>query len=84
MKYITALTFRQKCDHLRKDLRSIHFNMDLHKMLGNIEKMVTELSKLEVSCRHHTKQYQLEEPSKNIAQSINHLEKLILMARLMD
>lgn len=82
--YISALTYRQKCDHLRKDLRSIRFNMDLHKMLGNIEKMVTELSKLEVSCRHHTKQYQLEEPSKNIAQSINHLEKLILMARLMD
>jgi len=81
---MTALNYRKQCDQLRKDLKSIRFNMDLHKMLGNIEKMVTELSKLEVSCRHHTKQYQLEEPSKNIAQSINHLEKLILMARLMD
>lgn len=53
-------------------------------MLRNIEKMVTELSKLEVNCRHHSKTYQLEEPSKKIENSIDHLEKLILMARLMD
>jgi hypothetical protein len=84
MKYITALTFRQKCDHLRKDLRSIRFNMDLLRMLRNIEEMVTELGKLEVQCRHHTKTYQLEKPSEKIAQSIDHLEKLILMAKLMD
>lgn len=84
MTFINALTYRKKCDQLRKDLKSIRFNMDLLRMLRNIEEMVTELGKLEVQCRHHTKTYQLEKPSEKIAQSIDHLEKLILMARLMD
>lgn len=82
--YLSALSHRQKCVFLDKELRSIRFNMDLFKMLRNIEKMVTELSKLEVQCRHHTKHYQLTKPSEKIAQSIDHLEKLILMAKLMD
>jgi len=80
----TAIQFRQKCDILRRDLRSIRFNMDLYKMLANIDTMVTNLSRLEVECRHHTKRYVLEEPSKKVANSIDHLEKLILMAQLMD
>jgi hypothetical protein len=53
-------------------------------MLQNIEKMVSELGKLETECRHQTKQYRLEEPSIKIAKSIDHLQKLILMAKLMD
>jgi len=84
MEPCTALQYRQKVETIRANLRTIRFNMDLHTMLRNIDKMVTEYGKLEVQCRHHTKRYQLEEPSKKIANSIDHLEKLMLMAKLMD
>ena len=84
MSQRSALSYRQQCETIRHSLKTIRFNGDLHKMLRNIEKMVTDLSKLEVNCRHHSKTYQLEEPSKKIENSIDHLEKLILMARLMD
>ena len=81
---ITALSARQKCDELRKLLATIRYNPDLHKMLRNIETMCTELSRLETNCRHHTKQYQLEEPANKVIKSLDHLEKLILVAKLMD
>lgn len=81
---LTAIEARQKCEELRKMLRAVNYNADLHHMLKNIEKMVTDLSKLEVQCRHHTKRYQLEEPAIKVGKSIDHLEKLILMAKLMD
>ena len=80
----SALTYRTECEQIRKNLATIRFNMDLFKMLRNIEKMVSELGKLEADCRHQTKQYKLEDPSNRIAKSIDHLEKLILMAKLMD
>lgn len=84
MEIISAISARQQCDKIRRDLKSIRYNPDLHKMLKNIESMVTELSKLETQCRHHTKRYQLDEPTKKLAQSIDHLEKLIIVAKLMD
>lgn len=80
----TAISFRQKSEDLRKLLRSIRYNPDLHKMLKNIDSMITELSKLEASCRHHTKRYHLEEPTKKIEKSLDHLEKLIIVAKLLD
>lgn len=80
----TAISFRQKSEDLRKLLRSIRYNPDLHKMLKNIDSMITELSKLEASCRHHTKRYHLEEPMIKVNKSLDHLEKLILVAKLMD
>lgn len=84
MEITTALSARRHCDKLRNDLKTIRYNPDLHKMLKNIESMCTELSKLETTCRHHTKRYHLEEPSKKVEESLNHLEKLILVAKLMD
>jgi hypothetical protein len=80
----TAISFRQKSEDLRKLLRSIRYNPDLHKMLKNIDNMITELSKLESTCRHHSKRYQLEKPTNNLLKSLDHLEKLILVAKLMD
>lgn len=81
---ITALEGRQKCEFLRGLLKNCRYNHDLYKLLKNIEFMCTELSKLETTCRHHTKRYQLEEPGKKLEQSLDHLEKLILVAKLMD
>jgi hypothetical protein len=80
----TALEGSEACDKLRKDLAKLRYNPDLNKMLKNIVSMVTELSKLEVTCRRTPSKHILEIPLKNLNESIVHLEKLILIAQLVD
>jgi uncharacterized protein YaaN involved in tellurite resistance len=52
----------------------------MHK---NIDKMVSELSKLEVNLRRTGKYSMLDDRVDVINKAINHLEKLVLMANLM-
>jgi predicted nuclease with TOPRIM domain len=52
----------------------------MHK---NIDKMVSELSKLEVNLRRTGKFEMLDDRVSEINKAINHLEKLLLMANLM-
>jgi hypothetical protein len=52
----------------------------MHK---NIDKMVSELSKLEVNLRRTGKYDVLDDKVSAINSAINHLEKLVLMANLM-
>jgi hypothetical protein len=52
----------------------------MHK---NIDKMVSELSKLEVNLRRTGKYSMLDDRVADINTAINHLEKLLLMANLM-
>lgn len=80
----TALEGRDVCDKLRSDLSKIRYNPDLNKMLKNIEKMVTEVSKLEVTCRRTVSQVILERPLRELNESVIHLQKLILVAQLME
>lgn len=68
---------------LRKQMSSIGYNPDLQKMYTNIEKMVSDLSKLEVEFRRTNKFTAVEEQLNKINNSLNHLEKLLLMAQLM-
>lgn len=84
MNVQTALEGREVCDQIRKDLAKLRYNPDLAKMLRNIESMVTEVSKLEVVCRRAHNRGVLETPLKNLNASIDHLQKLILVARLME
>lgn len=84
MEIKTALEGREVCDNLRKELSKIRYNPDLNKMLKNIENMVTEISKLEVTCRRTVSKVVLETPLKNLNESIAHLKKLILIAQLME
>jgi hypothetical protein len=84
MEIKTALEGSEACDKLRKDLSKLRYNPDLNKMLKNIISMVTELSKLEVTCRRTPNKHILETPLKNLNDSITHLEKLILIAKLVD
>jgi len=69
---------------LLSQLNAIDYNPDLRKMYKNIENMVSELSKLEVEARRthilHYAQSKLDEVNK----SIDHLAKLLLMAKLMN
>lgn len=84
MEIESALQGREVCDGLRKDLRKIRYNPDLNKMFHNIEKMVTEISKLEVECRRSTHRFILDEPLANLNKAVHHLRNLILMAKLME
>lgn len=84
MNIQTALEGREVCDQLKKDLAKLRYNPDLVKMLRNIENMVTEVSKLEVLCRRSHNRTILETPLLKLNQSIDHLQKLILVAQLME
>lgn len=83
MKIERALDWNKVSDDLRTQMGTIGYNPDLRKMLANIDKMVTELSKLEVSFRRVQKNIILDEKVAEINKAIDHLEKLILMAKLM-
>lgn len=64
-------------------MSTIGYNPDLQKMFKNIDKMVTELSKLEVTFRRTQKYSFLDDKVLQINNAISHLEKLILIAQLM-
>lgn len=83
MKIETAIDFQIVSDQLRRSLRSVGYNPDLNKMFLNIEKMVTELSKIEVIARRNHKSNLTNERVAEINKAIDHLEKLILTAKLM-
>lgn len=83
MKIHRALDWNKVSIDLRTRLGAIGYNPDLQKMYQNIEKMVTELSKLEVTLRRTQKYSVLDERVLQINNAIDHLEKLILMAQLM-
>ena len=83
MKIETSLDWRNVSSKLHTQLNSLPYNSDLHKMLKNIDKMVDELSKLEVEARRIRNSRYIVDKIVEINSAINHLEKLILMAELM-
>ena len=83
MKINRALDWNQVSSNLSSQMNGIGYNPDLHRMHKNIDKMVTELSKLEVNLRRTGKFEMLNDRVVEINNAINHLEKLVLMANLM-
>ena len=83
MKIERAIDWNKVSNDLRTQLSGVDYNPDLRRMFGNIDKMVTELSKLEVSFRRTQKYAILDDRVLEINNAINHLEKLILIAQLM-
>jgi transaldolase len=83
MKIQNSLEWQKINSDLSKQLSGVGYNPDLHKMLANITKMVSELSSLEVEARRKKSTHMTREKVNNINKAINHLEKLILMATLM-
>ncbi len=84
MNITSAIEGREVCDELRRDLRKIRYNPDLLKMFRNIEKMVTDISRLEVECRRSTHRFILDQPLAELNKAVHHLKNLILMAKLME
>lgn len=79
-----ALECRSVLDRVKKQLGQINYNHDLNKIYKNLEQMISTISIAEVDCRR-TRQYtKLEEPIKTFQESVDRLEKLILIAKLID
>jgi hypothetical protein len=83
MKIERALDWNQISIDLSSQMSGIGYNPDLVRMQKNIDKMVTELSKLEVAIRRTGKFSMLDDKVAEINKAINHFEKLLLMANLM-
>ena len=83
MKIETSLDWKNISNKLHAQLNNLPYNSDLHKMLKNIDKMVDDLSKLEVIARRIRNTSYLSDKISDINKSINHLEKLIVVANLM-
>lgn len=83
MKIERAIDWNQVSIDLSSQMSGLGYNPDLQKMYKNIDKMVAELSKLEVSFRRTQKFSMLDDRVAEINNAINHLEKLLLMANLM-
>ena len=84
MKIERALDWDKVSNDLLMQLNTLRYNADLRLMLKNINGMVTDLSKLEVSFRRTRKYSIIEDKLSDINKAIDHLEKLILMAKIMD
>ena len=83
MKIEKATDWDKVSIQLAQQLGQLGYNPDLNRMLLNINKMVTELSKLEVGFRRVHKFNMTDDKVEEINKAISHLEKLILMGSLM-
>jgi hypothetical protein len=83
MKIENSLDWHGVHSNIRLQIQQLGYNPDLQRLLNNITNMVTELSKLEVTFRRTHKHSFLDETVSEINKAIDHLEKLILMAKLM-
>lgn len=84
MKIETSLDWQNVEASFIRQLNQLNYNPDLHKMLKNIQHMVDELSKIEVTARRIHKTSLTDEKVYEINKAIDHLEKLILIAKLVD
>lgn len=84
MEIKTALDWNDVHSELRAQLNVLPYNPDLRRMLNNITNMVTELSQLEVETRRTGKSVYTEKYLSEINESIDRLEKFLLIAKLMS
>jgi hypothetical protein len=68
---------------LKAEMTTIGYNSDFYKMLKNIDSMVSELSKIEVVARRTRSTVLHMEHITKINQAIDHLSKVLIMAKLM-
>ena len=83
MQIKSSLDWSDAHTQLRNRLSNVPYNPDLVKMLRNIGETVAQLSRLEVDARRTQKYSYLEKQVDMINKSIDHFEKLLLIAELM-
>jgi len=84
MQIQTSLDWQAVYSELTKQIGQLPYNPDLWKMLNNISNMISELSKAEVKPRRLNKPEYNKEKVDAINKAIDHLEKLLLIAKLMS
>lgn len=84
MKIETSLDWDVVFKHLADQLHRIPYNPDLYKMLNNIDDMVQELSRKEVDARRIRKMEYTKEMVNDINKAIDHFEKLLIIAKLVN
>lgn len=68
---------------LYSQLKTVNFNPDLKRYVENLEKMVSELSSLEVDARRTGNDRKVREYSEKIEEAITYFENMLLIAKLM-
>jgi hypothetical protein len=84
MKIQTSLDWGEVGVELTRQLNKLPYNPDLRKFIHNIDIMITELSKAEVEARRINKLEYTKEKVDEINKAIDHFEKLLLIAQLMN
>jgi hypothetical protein len=84
MQIQSSLDWNSVHSELRTQIGQLPYNPDLRKMLNNISNMVSELSSLEVETRRLNKPEYTKQKVDEINKSIDHLEKLLLIAKLIS
>ena len=79
-----TLEARKKLEDLILQIKKIRYNPDLFKMVKNIENMITELSKKEVDARRTKSKSHCEKILTELNQSLDYLEKLIIVAYIVN
>lgn len=83
MQIKSSLDWSDVHTQLRNRLSNVPYNPDLVKILRNIAESVAQLSRLEVDARRTQKYSYLDKQLEVINKSIDHFEKLLLIAELM-
>jgi hypothetical protein len=83
MRIENSLHWAEVSTQLYDQLYSVGFNPDLHKLIGNINVMIVDLSRHEVEARRIKKPEYTKDKVEQINKAIDHLEKLLLIAQLM-
>jgi hypothetical protein len=84
MQIQNSLDWQDVHTELRTQIGQLPFNPDLRRMLNNISNMVSELSQTEVESRRINKPEYNKLKVDAINKAIDHLEKLLLIAKLMS
>lgn len=82
MKITTASDWQSVEQELNQLIRTVNYNPDLVKMKRNLDSMITELSRQEVVARRTKNTRYLQPQLDSINESINNIEKWILMLQL--
>lgn len=67
---------------LKQEAGKLNYNKDLHKLIGNLDKLVANLSNAEVKARQSHKQSVLVQPKQDLVEAINYAEKMLMIMRL--
>jgi len=77
-KIQSSLDWPKVRSELRASLAKISYNHDLYKMLSNIDNMITELSKVEVTARQRKNDVAVTTQLEQINNTIQLIEKMLL------